>query len=202
MIIIEERERWQSWTVWLLLISTHLTSWWKHCWYIRWDFGGRGRASHPGRCFPPSCQFSCCPNGFLPFPAHARRPCRDASWRVKHQQTVSTNVSLQLNLFQSVKASCWCLEGQDTRYRPVDVDVDRDVVAVVIVVRLVCLNLTVASSHHHVALVQKHLTHAVLYTHTQKTNTFKNVLSRKDSSSSVCRNKRQIWEACPTWSWW
>lgn len=47
---------------------------------------------------------------------------------------------------------------------PVEVVVDSDVVAVVIVVRLLRFNLTVAGSHNDVALVQKHLTHSVLHT--------------------------------------
>lgn len=47
---------------------------------------------------------------------------------------------------------------------PVDVVVDGHVVGVVIVVRLECLDLTVAGSHHHVAVVQEHLTYAVLDT--------------------------------------
>lgn len=48
---------------------------------------------------------------------------------------------------------------------PVDVVVDGNVVAVVIVVRLLCLNLTVTSSNHNVTFMQKYLTCPVLHTH-------------------------------------
>lgn len=46
---------------------------------------------------------------------------------------------------------------------PVDVIVDCDVVAVVVVVRLLRLNLAVACPHHHMSVVQKHLADAVLF---------------------------------------
>lgn len=48
---------------------------------------------------------------------------------------------------------------------PFDVVVDGDVMAVVVVVRLLRLDPAVASFHHHVAVLQDHLAHSVLPTH-------------------------------------
>lgn len=59
--------------------------------------------------------------------------------------------------------SCSVLQNYSAVILPIDVVVDRNVVAVVIVVRLLRPNLTVASSHHHVTIMQQHLTHSFLY---------------------------------------
>lgn len=64
---------------------------------------------------------------------------------------------------EELRALCGVLQSS-TVLLPVDVIVESDVVAAVIVVRLLRLYLTVSSSHHDVALVQKHLTHSLLYT--------------------------------------
>lgn len=89
---------------------------------------------------------------------------------LQHVVQVQTHPGAQSDSLHDVlTTSCWTKRQQRAFCRvilPVDVVVDGDVVAVVIVVRLQRLNLTVSSSHHHVALVQKHLTHSLLHTHT------------------------------------
>lgn len=49
-------------------------------------------------------------------------------------------------------------------FLPVDVVVDGEVVRVVVVVGLLCPDLAVPGSHHQVAILQEHLTHAILRT--------------------------------------
>jgi len=64
---------------------------------------------------------------------------------------------------RQLRALCGLLQDY-TVSLPVDVVVESNVMAVVIVVRLLRLNLTVASSHYNMAFMQKHLEHSVLHT--------------------------------------
>ena len=69
--------------------------------------------------------------------------------------------------------------------------------AVVIVVRLLRPDFIVADSHHDVSLIQEHLTHSVLHTHTHTDDLTRTAALGHQQETG---NRKQ--EVSPTWSWW
>lgn len=137
----------------------------------------------------------CCPAGYCPLISPACRPCRDAAWRW-------AKVSIWHFKLQIITSWSW-FELQNV---PIDVVIDWDIVAVVIVVRLPCLNLTVSSSNHNVAIIQKHLTHSVLHRqeHTPDEALFKQQLCLKANRKWVPPDhggRTLVLPSARFWSW-